>query len=172
MRRIIRGGRYYRVCDPSWIDPSDTDFSKSKGGRWNPPGEFGALYLNRSLNAALANAHRHVESLFGETATLYDFLPEALPDLQRYDVTERSFVDIVTPKGIESAKLSAEYPGNVTHDACQRIARGAYAANEAGVAAKSARASKEEELAIFDREVTALAIKREREPFSVWSVRT
>ena len=111
MRRIIRGGAIIASAIPSWIDPSDTDFSKRKGGRWNPSGEFGALYLNRSLDAALANAHRHIESLFGDAATLYDFLPEALPDLQHYDITKRAFVDIVTPKGIASVKLSEGVSG-------------------------------------------------------------
>ena len=35
------GGTYYRVCDPTWIDPLDTNYAKRDGGRWNSPNEFG-----------------------------------------------------------------------------------------------------------------------------------
>ena len=30
---LTRGGSYYRVCGPDWDDPSDTAFSKVRGGR-------------------------------------------------------------------------------------------------------------------------------------------
>ena len=38
-----------RVVDPDWADPLDASFSRSGGGRWNPPGAFAALYLCRDV---------------------------------------------------------------------------------------------------------------------------
>ncbi|MGH2997143.1 MAG: hypothetical protein ACRDM9_12585, partial [Gaiellaceae bacterium] len=51
-RTIRRGGPYNRLAEPSWSDPLDTSYSRRRGGRWNPPGSFGALYLNRDLRIA------------------------------------------------------------------------------------------------------------------------
>ena len=85
---LRRGGTYYRVCDPSWPDPSDTSFSKTQGGRWNPPDRpgrpgFGALYLNATIALARANARRHVFFSFG--ATIDDLIDDdQRPELQHY----------------------------------------------------------------------------------------
>lgn len=49
--------------------------------RWNPPGEFGALYLNATSQRRWANAQRHVESILGTVGTLYDLLPALRPQL-------------------------------------------------------------------------------------------
>ena len=55
-RSVSRGGPYDRVAAPEWIDPADTAYSKQRGGRWNPVGELGALYLNATIQVAAANA--------------------------------------------------------------------------------------------------------------------
>src|SRR5918994_949577 len=51
-RTIRRGGSYNRLAEPSWADLLDTSHSLQYGGRWNPPGSFGVLYLNRDLRMA------------------------------------------------------------------------------------------------------------------------
>jgi RES domain-containing protein len=173
VQHVRRGGEYYRVCDPSWTDPSDTTFSKQNGGRWNPPDAgaragFGALYLNATLDVARANAERHVRSLFGTAATIDDLDPAVLPDLQHYDVTEEEFLDAVTPAGIAALGLTATYPVDIPHPPCQGIAAASYAAGDHGVAALSAVAPDEEELVIFDRSVSMLAVKRTRQTFEDW----
>lgn len=135
------------MCDPSWRDPLETSYAKTHGGRWNPPGEFGALYLCATILVAAANARRNYEN---EIATLYDLLPEQRPDLQRVEVKPASFVDVVTPAGIRALHLPASYPLNVSWNRCQTIARKAYVARSAGIACRSSVEIVGEELAVFD----------------------
>lgn len=173
MHHVRRGGEYYRVCDPSWTDPSDTTYSKHRGGRWNVADTgardgFGALYLNATVDVARENAQRHVRSLFGTAATIDDLNPAVLPDLQHYDVAEAEFLDAVTPAGIALLGLPATYSADVPHPPCQAIAASAYAAGDPGVAALSAVAPPEGELVIFDRAVPQLAVKRVRQTFQDW----
>jgi RES domain-containing protein len=149
---LRRGGTYYRVCDRSWTDPSDTSFAKTNGGRWNPPDRpgrpgFGALYLNLTLEVARANARRHVLASFG--AMIDDLVDDKhRPDLQRYEVVEADFA--------------------VPHPPCQGIAEAAYAQAEHGIVPLSAASPVDEELVIFDRDVAALAVKTTRLTFATW----
>lgn len=173
MLRIRRGGGYFRVCDPSWSDPSDTRYSKQKGGRWNPPDAgarpgFGALYLNATLDGARENARRLIRVLFGSVVTIDDLNPAALPDLQHLEIAEADFLDAVSPAGIAALGLAATYPIEIPHPPCQGIAAAAYAEGANGVAALSAVAPAEEELVIFDRAVPLLAQMRTRQTFEDW----
>lgn len=166
---LTRGGTYYRVCDPSWHDPADTSFSRRYGGRWNPPGEFGALYLNADIAVAAANAQRSLASTFGNAVTLIDIRPERRPDLQLFTVASTTFVDAITPKGIDALELPAAYPYGCGHDDCRTIARVLYAADEAGVAARSAAYPDGEELAVFDSHLALAKRKRGgRRKFADW----
>ncbi len=172
---LRRGGIYYRVCDPSWTDPSDTSYSRAAGGRWNPPDRagrpgFGALYLNLSVEGARANARRHALASFG--ATLDDLGDEHLPDLQHYDVSETDFVDAVSSAAVAALGLATSYPLMIPHPPCQGIAEEAYAQGEHGVVPMSATSNPgtvaEEELVIFDRDVAGLAKKTNRVKFGGW----
>ena len=170
-RHIKRGGPYYRVCDPSWTDPSDTSFSKRKGGRWNPPDRpgrpgFGALYLNSTISVARANARRHAQDSFG--VSIEDLIAGRLPDLQHYEIASTDFVDVVTPKAIAGLGLAPTYPTQIPHPPCQGIAEDAYAAGEHGIVPLSAASPTDEELVIFDRDVPGLATKAVRQGFSDW----
>lgn len=91
-----RGGRYYRVAKPEWVDPLDLSFSKVHGGRWNPPGDFGALYLGGSEEVAAANARRQHR---GRAIGLFDLRPERRPVLVTVEVPEGTVLDAVTPGG-------------------------------------------------------------------------
>ena len=168
-----RGGAYFRVCDPAWIDPSDTRPSQRVGGRWNPPDRpgrpgFGALYLYQSLAASRENARRYVRMRAGAAATFDDIATSALPDLQHYAVAESNFVDAVTTDGIAELGLAATYPTAIPHPPCQGISEAAYAASELGIAVLSAVAPAEEELVVFDHAVAAVDMKGTREKFLAW----
>src|SRR3989442_6150840 len=63
MRRIRRGGAYFRIADPEWAEPLDATHATQRGGRWNPPGSFPVLYLNRDLKTARANVARKFAGL-------------------------------------------------------------------------------------------------------------
>ncbi len=168
---LTRGGTYYRVSDPSWLDPSDTSYSKARGGRWNVADTarargFGALYLNSTIDVARANARRHVWNTF--RVLLEDLFPSKLPDLQEYAVVPSSFVDAVTPAGIHALGLPINYATTVPHPACQAVALRAYDARELGIVPISAVDASAEELVIFDREVAARATKGVRRKAAAW----
>ena len=152
MKRLSRGGRYYRVVNPNWADPLDPSYSKRYGGRWTPPGEFGALYLCATVDVAAANAraqHRH------RAIQLFDLRPLARPSLVMVNVPENRFLDVVTEAGLAALRFPRTYPFGVAYERCWPIARRAYAQRIAGIASRSnAEATSTfwigEELALFD----------------------
>jgi hypothetical protein len=156
MRHVERGGTYVRVVDPDWRDPLDTTFSRRSGGRWNPPGAFGALYLCRDVETARANARR---LLAGAPFTFDDLLPERRPALVEVAVPPARHVDAVTARGLAALDLPATYPLDghgrvVPHERCQPVGAAAFAAGEPGIACRSAALEAPrggEELALFDR---------------------
>jgi hypothetical protein len=100
--------------------------------------------------------------------SIEDLRDELLPDLQHYEIATTPFVDAVTPEAIATLGLSATYPTDVPHPACQGISEDAYAAGEHGITALSVVAATDEELVVFDRDVPALATKTERRGFGNW----
>ena len=151
-RTVLRGGLYYRVVAPEWTDPANTAYSKQHGGRWNPPGEFGALYLNATVQVAAANARaQHA----GRAIKLFDLLPEARPELVTFDVPMTNALDACTPEGLTELGFVNNFPYGVTWPPCQAVAREAYSAGIAGVASRSnaevtATTFVGEELALFE----------------------
>ncbi len=171
MRHVEREGLHFRVCDPSWTDPLDTSFAKRHGGRWNPAGSFGVLYLCATISVAAGNARRVYE---GEIATLFDLLPEQRPDLQIIAVTPIRVVDAATDIGLQSLRLPLTYPVGVSWRPCQAIGKNAYGRGENGIACRSADAADRtnisiegEELVVFDRAVRHVT-RLERLPFAQW----
>jgi RES domain-containing protein len=171
MRHVERGGLHFRVCDPSWADPLDTSFAKRHGGRWNPAGAFGVLYLCATISVAAGNARRAYE---GEIATLFDLLPERRPDLQVVTVAPIRVVDAATDSGLRSLRLPLTYPAGISWKRCQVIGKRAYGRGEKGIACRSADATDRanvpiegEELVVFDRAIRCVT-RRERLPFARW----
>jgi RES domain-containing protein len=168
MNHVERGGAYYRVCKAEWTDCADTTFSL-RGGRWNPAGEFRALYLNRTMRMAALQA---LENFRGEAHGLFDLRPERRPHLQQFDVPRAPYVDAVTADGLAALELPAAYPDGCEWDECQAVGRRAYAAGERGIACRTAvpggRDPDHEELALFDRGGDAPARPGERLPFDRW----
>lgn len=154
-RPLRRGGEYLRVADPAWSDPLDGGYAGGAGGRWNPPGSFPVVYLNRSLGAARANVRRLYEGLpYGPE----DLDPAAAPVLVVTRVPEDDFVDVVTGDGCRSAGLPESYPLDgvepVPRARCQPIGRRAWSEGWPGIACRSAApgcARADEELAWFER---------------------
>lgn len=168
MKTAFRQGRYFRVVDPAWSDPSDTTFSRAAGGRWNPPGTFGALYLNATESVAAANARaRHAK----RAIQLFDLLPECRPQLVTFTVAKIAVCDAMTSPGIADVGFAESFPFGVSWDACQSVAVGARDAGLRGVAARSAAECTAtffhgEELVIFDDDV--LPIPSTRRAFTDW----
>lgn len=153
MRHVQRGGTYYRVCKPGWMDCADTSHAQLRGGRWNAPGEHRVLYLNRTIRMAALQAHTNFS---GEAHTLFDLRPDRRPHLQGFEVPRAEYVDAVTAEGVQALGLPATFPGGVGWDACQAIGRQACAAGGPGIACRTACEGgtdpDHEELALFDRD--------------------
>lgn len=163
MLKIKRGGRNYRVCDPTWSDPCDASQAQRFGGRWNAPGSFPVLYLNADIATARANALRRYD---GEAFTLWDLNPSERPQLQIVTITACWPVDAVTTAGLRSIGLTDEYPKGASWKACQKIGQRAHDAGMAGVAYRSAALDGGEELALF--ELRALKARVQRLRFDEW----
>ena len=164
---VVRGGTYLRVCDPTWKNPADTSFSKRVGGRWNPPGEFGALYLCADVLVAAANARRSVAREFGDAVTFADLRADRRPQVQAFSVMETAFVDAVSDRGIAALALPKSFP-DTAHRICRRIARVLFQRGEPGIASRSAVAQGEE-LAVFDGHLRLARRKpNARQPFEEW----
>lgn len=170
MRHVLRGGFYYRVCKPDWVDCSDAAFSQIHGGRWNPPGPHAALYLNRTEHLAALQA---IENFRGEAHSLFDLRPERRPDLSTVEVPATQVVDAVTGEGLEALGLPASYPDGCLGrwDECQVIGEELYGGGEPGIACRSAcpgAAREDEELAWFVREGRGPVESGERRRFGAW----
>jgi hypothetical protein len=168
---VRRGGEYNRLADPGWQDPLDTSFAKSMGGRWNPPGSFGVLYLNRDERVARLQAdHR----LAGQPYGVEDLEPTEQHDLVLVDVPEADWLDCLSDRGLEAVGLPPSYPRwadgePVGYGVCQQIGQRAYEAARTGIGCRSAATgaiSSDEELALFEGHA-ALEVK-DRRPFSAW----
>ena len=154
MRHVTRQGRCWRVADPEWPDPLSPDYARERGGRWNPPGAFGVIYLNASRPVARAQVLQRLEprGIHPE-----DLDQTAGPVLVGAELPSGRYVDAVTDAGLRALGLSTSYPldtsgRTVPHSACQPIGPRAREANEPGVACRSAarRAPPDsEELAYF-----------------------
>ncbi len=152
---LRRGGRYFRVADPTWADPLDGDFSELRGGRWNAPGFFAVVYLGADLAVARANVRRKLAGLpYGPE----DLEPEEGPVLVTTGVPIDDYVDVVTDEGCRAAGLPESYPQDegriVDWKKCQPIGQEAWEQGRPGIACRSAapgigRAG--EELAWFQR---------------------
>ena len=160
MRHLKRGGRYYRGLGPTFLwsgRPDDTSFSKKYGGRWNPKGEFGALYLAADLETARANGIEIVKRLFGDAASIDDLAdPESFFEVQAFEIVTSAFVDALTTAGRKSLKLPLKSRKGAGYEQTQAIARKAYVGAEPGIAYLSALLPNDEELAIFDSQVSEI----------------
>jgi len=168
---VRRGGRYLRVADPDWDDPLSGEYAQSRGGRWNPPGAFPVVYLNRDERVARANVlHRFAGLPYGPE----DLDPATAPILVDADVPHAHYVDVVTDEGCAAAGLPSTYPRDesgaaVSHEGCRPVGEAAWGAGLPGIACRSAAPAAPtdgEELAWFAR--GSSLTPTEVRPFGDW----
>lgn len=167
-----RSGPYNRLADPSWTDPLDTSYSKAAGGRWNPPGAFGALYLNGSVRMARLQADH---KLAGQPYGIEDLEPDEQHDLIEVDVAEVRVQNCVEDAALIAAGLPSSYPLDdagtaVGHERCHPVGVAARATGLEGVACRSIAAlgTNEEELAIFEPPASERVSITTRRSFRDW----
>ncbi len=144
-------------------------FSKRIGGRWNPPGEFGALYLNATIAVAAANARVLYAGSFYRPE---DLQGEAELCLQEFSIPKTTLLDCLSPQGVAGCGFPESFPFESAYRPSQAIARDEYAVGRAGVSTRCASesASKSfvgEELVLFDN-VADMAKKGRRRRFDDW----
>jgi RES domain-containing protein len=170
VRRVSRGGRYVRIADPDWDDPLSPEHSRRRGGRWNPPGSFGVVHLNASVELARAQVRHRLEP---RGIRPEDLDPDIGPTLVHAHVPEDDYVDAVTDDGLAELGLPATYPvdargATIPHARCQPIGLEARDSGERGIACRSAATPAPphaEELAFFARRRLRMA---RSEPFADW----
>lgn len=172
-RSIRRSGAYNRLADPTWVNPLDTSYSRERGGRWNPPRTFGALYLNRDLRMArLQVLHKLRDHPYG----VEDLDESEQHDLVSVVVDENSWLDCVNDRGLTAVGLPVTYPRHrnglpVRHETCQAIGENAFEEGRPGIACRSAvpeASASDEELAVFDRGSDIGVRITGRQPFAEW----
>jgi hypothetical protein len=172
-KTVRRGGAYNRLAEPAWTDPLDTSYSKARGGRWNPPGAFGALYLNRDLRVA----RLRVEHALADHPYGVEDLDEAeLHDVVELEVPEQEWLDCVGDGGLKALGLPVSYPRHpdgrpVEHPECRPIGQAAFNEGLPGVACRSAArgaTTADEELAVFARAQGPKVTMAGRRAFSDW----
>jgi hypothetical protein len=170
---VHAGGRYLRVADPDWEHPLDGSYARDVGGRWNPPGSYPVVYLNRSLRTARLNClHKFRDLPYGPE----DLNETQAPELVATDVPDGEHADCLTDRGLEGWGLPTSYPRHpdgqpVTWEECRRVGETAHDAGLRGVACRSAADGArpdDEELAYFARDDPSALEVIERVPFADW----
>jgi RES domain-containing protein len=172
-RTVRRRGFYNRLAEPDWTDPLDTSYSRQRGGRWNPPGSFGVLYLNRDVRIARLQV---VHKLSGHPYGVEDLDEAEQHDLVDVKVAEREWLDCVTAAGLEVVGLPGTYPRHrngrpVRHSDCRVVGQAGFDDGRPGIACRSAATNAsptDEELGVFDRDADASAQMTGRHPFADW----
>jgi hypothetical protein len=125
---VRRGGAYNRLAEPAWADPLDVSHSQRHGGRWNAPGTFGVLYLNRGVRTARLQVHHR---LLGQPYGVEDLDAAEQHDLVDVDVPDIEWLDCVTDDGLRAVGLPVGYPrdrdgAEVAWSACRPVAQAAH----------------------------------------------
>jgi RES domain len=170
---IDAGGRYLRVANPDWDNPLDGSHARDVGGRWNRPGSYPVVHLNRSLRTARLNClHKYRDLPYGP-----EDLDEAeAPVLVATDVTPGRHADCISEAGLDGWGLPTSYPQHrdgepVSCEECRPVGEAAHSAMLDGVACRSAAEGAgpdDHELAYFERDDASALEPAERVAFRDW----
>lgn len=167
------GHTWLRIADPRWSDPLDPGSAARRGGRWNPPDSFPALYLNEDVVTARMNLRRFArewpyapEDLRSDTAPV--LVSARLPRLQRV-------ADVHSAFGVGSVGLPHTYPLDgagrlIPHEVCQPIGADVHDRALRGVRCRSAPSplGAGRELAWFPATNRSRARRLATAPFETW----
>jgi hypothetical protein len=138
------GHVWLRVADSSWHDPLDVSWARRSGGRWNPAGSFGVLYLNEDLDTARAQIAALLEPWPAHPEDLREDAPFVLV-MARLPIRQR-VADALSDRGVEALGLPLTYPldeagRTIAHEVCQPIGVAVHESGLRGVWYRSAKAS-------------------------------
>ncbi|HEU4884340.1 MAG TPA: RES family NAD+ phosphorylase [Longimicrobium sp.] len=140
-------GAVYRQSSPRYAEISERTLlaSLGTGGRFNPTGEFGALYVSLDPETPFRELRRQVVKA---GLTVLDFLPRTLfaADARLERVLDLACADVPA-----EYRLSARSLGSDDWTACQDVARRARAAGYEAIRFPSATGSGENLAVFLDR---------------------
>lgn len=131
-------GTWYRMVPRAYRDQAHSDEgSRFRGGRYNPPGKFGGLYLSDSAEACRAELLRHAD---------------VLPDLSlgTFDVSLSHVLDLTDAAVRQRLGVSHEDLTQDNHSLTREIGEAAFDAGFEGILFPSA-AGPHTNLVIFTR---------------------
>lgn len=112
-------GTVYRQCAPGHTDLATTLAQNRHGGRFNPPGEFGAIYVAVERDTALHELAR-------QAALLGFAVDELLPrTMLRLRLHVRRVLDLTDETVCNAWGLPGTDMSQLLHDDCWEIARAA-----------------------------------------------
>ena len=163
---------WWRIADPSWLQPLDPRHAQRHGGRWNPPNSFPVLYLNEDKRTARHNLATFVAK---QPYTIDELRDEMRPALVGCHLPRNQEVcDVYSPAGLRAVGLPVTYPWDngqlIPHVRCQPIGNQVKAASLRGVLARSAQSPNGlgRELAWFPATIRSLARQVQALAFAVW----
>ena len=165
---------WLRLADPDWANPLDPSFAQWRGGRWNPPASFPALYLNGDV----ATARLQIERLLDGSPVRPDDLDDGAYLIVAVSLPRsQTSAEAVSNEGLRLLGLPKTYPvyrsgREVPHRVCQRVGEEVHADGLRGVWCRSACTpdGSGRELAWFPatRRSKAKAVWASPLPFGAW----
>lgn len=124
----------FRVVRAAWAEPLDSSYSRERGGRWNPPGAFPALYgcCSERVAGAVVRDLWRTGAIEAE-----DLSPAARPQLVEFRWAG-TVVDAVSLAGLAAAGLTRGYPAGLEHRQTQALGSVWHEAGAEGVVCRSA----------------------------------
>ncbi len=172
--RLPKQRIWLRLADPNWTNPLDPSFAQQRGGRWNPPASFPALYLNGDV----VTAHLQIERLLVGSPVRPDDLDDGAFEMVAVRLPRSQVcVDAVSDEGLKAVGLPESYPSSrsgkdVSHPVCQRLGVQVNSGGLRGVWCRSACTpdGRGRELAWFPatRRSKANAVWASPLPFGAW----
>lgn len=113
----------YRQCESHHTDLDATlEHNRRRGGRFSPPGEFGAIYVALDQPTVLRELERHAAFI---GFTLNELLPRTLLQLRLH---AQKMLDLTNPEVCRTWGLAGPDMTHTSHEVCWEIARAAYRA--------------------------------------------
>jgi len=140
---------------PEGGDVGATSFSRFVGGRWNPPGEFGALYTTTDEHDIEREMERAAEK---RGITPRDLLPR---DIVTIAVSLHKVLDLTDPAILRAIKFNGEELTEDTYERTCDLARAVFKAGIEGIVVPSA-IGRGKNLVIFSENLTSKSTVSEK----------